>query len=266
MGFTGANPRGSLHHQGLGDGSRPHFHAWRVQARRLYPLLQGWHYRRANHCIRHAVCLVARNFGSMIGGKWHPTGIRGKSQAWYGPSARRGIFTDLPRPLAWAGMRPGLWPSIPAELERTDNIGSLRGGGRGVCTPDQGGWDGFPRSLRRLTLRSATGPAQRASPTGPSRARSLIRELGFRGVLPKAKTWENKRVGDGCNLAFAGVFKLKRRERRAPKTWATRPEDALGIPGQLFSSSLGERKRYHGRIIYGYPGFSQAAVDLCRSD
>ena len=43
------------------------------------------------------------------------------------------------------------------------------------------------------------------------------------GVLPKAKTWKNKRVGEGYILTFAGVFTLKRRERRAPKTLATRP-------------------------------------------
>ena len=33
--------------------------------------------------------------------------------------------------------------------------------------------------------------------------------------MPKAKTRESKRVGKGCNLTFAGVFPLKRRERRA---------------------------------------------------
>ena len=42
------------------------------------------------------------------------------------------------------------------------------------------------------------------------------------GVVPKSKGRENEPFGKGYNPTFAGIFTLMRRERCAPRTWATR--------------------------------------------
>ena len=41
------------------------------------------------------------------------------------------------------------------------------------------------------------------------------------GRVARVNKLENRPAGEGYKAAFAGIFTLMRRERRAPRTWAT---------------------------------------------